>query len=87
MGFESLEQFRTLTRPVAQANRAGQVIVSGSSVTGYSAKKGTAFDGNPEKPKSDIDVGVIRGFHDPEWHDISDRRGFPIKDIDRKSVV
>jgi len=78
LGFESMEQFRDLTRPVAQANREGTVIVSGSSVTGFSAKKGTAFDKNPSKPKSDIDVGVVRRPTDPAWDHISDDRGFPV---------
>lgn len=78
LGFTSLKQFRDLTRSVARENREGTVIVSGSSVTGYSAKKGTRFEGNPDKPKSDIDVGVIREYEDPAWHEISDRRGFPI---------
>ncbi|MBB6183527.1 hypothetical protein [Oleiagrimonas soli] len=76
LGFESMQQFRDLTRPVAQANREGTVIVSGSSVTGRSMKQGTEFD-KGKKGKSDIDLGVIRDYHDPAWLEISDYRGFP----------
>lgn len=36
------------------------------------------FDKNPAKPKSDIDVGVVRAYDDPAWHAISDSRGFPV---------
>lgn len=68
LGFESLEQFRDLTRPIAQKHRDATVVVTGSSVTGKSGD-GTREFRNNKTPKvknvkksgpSDIDLGIVK---------------------------
>lgn len=71
LGFSSMKDFRDKTRGIAENNRDGTVIVSGSSVTGYSYKKGTAFSS-----ASDIDVGVMLPKESQTWGDVN-RSGFP----------
>lgn len=53
LGFKSEQEFRDLTRPIAQQARDGVVFISGSSVTGKSFASGKAFGSH-----SDIDVGI-----------------------------
>ncbi|MDB5888401.1 MAG: hypothetical protein JWM03_1273, partial [Rhodocyclales bacterium] len=53
LGFKSEQEFRDLTRPIAQQARDGVVFVSGSSVTGKSFATGKTFGSH-----SDIDVGI-----------------------------
>lgn len=68
LGFDSMEQFREVTRPIARANRDAQIVVTGSSVTGRSGDGTRAFrekdtphvEGNKKSGPSDIDLGIVR---------------------------
>ncbi len=71
LGFSSMKDFRDKTRTIAENNRDGTVIVSGSSVTGYSFKKGTAFSS-----KSDVDVGVMLPRDSQTWNQVN-QHDFP----------
>lgn len=75
LGFKSKQEFRDLTRPLAQKHRGATVIISGSSVTGESFTSGKPFG-----PHSDIDIGLV----DPELSKTGqvDYRGFPEKGSD-----
>ena len=77
-GFHSYQDFRDKTRRIAQVSRKGKIIVSGSSVTGFSYLGHKAFrkGGTPEE-NSDIDMGIV----DPVLaeSDQVDQRGFPIR--------
>ena len=71
LGFSSQKEFRDLTRPLAQKHRGSKIIVTGSSVTGYSHKKQVPFGSH-----SDIDLGLVN----PKLRKSSqvDYRGFPV---------
>ncbi|MBD2496794.1 DUF4157 domain-containing protein [Nostoc sp. FACHB-280] len=79
-GFESEEQFRDLTRPLAKAHRESTIIVSGSSVTGKSY-----LTGKPFSKKSDIDIGIV-GRDEFKSGEI-DERGFASKGVRREEEL
>lgn len=70
-GFDDETQFRDLTRPYAQQDRSGSLIISGSSVTNRSFKSGLPF-----RPESDIDVGLVQGGQ--SQLDRVGPKGFPV---------
>jgi hypothetical protein len=71
-GFDDEPQFRQLTRPYAQQDRSGRLIFSGSSVTNRSYKSGQPF-----RPESDIDVGLV--VPDRNRLDQVGQNGFPVR--------
>lgn len=70
-GFGDEQQFRDLTRPYAQQDRSGSLIVSGSSVTNRSYRSGQPF-----RAESDIDVGLVSS----DWSRLNQVQpnGFPV---------
>jgi hypothetical protein len=70
-GFPDEPTFRELTRSFAQQDRSGSLIFSGSSVTNRSFKTGQPF-----RPESDIDVGLVRGAQS-QLDRVGDN-GFPV---------
>lgn len=70
--------FRDLTRPYALLAKqyGGQVIVSGSSVTGEKYVKGQEHSGIPFREESDIDVGIVSPRLWEDTSEIADS-GFP----------
>jgi hypothetical protein len=84
LGFESEEQFRELTRPIAKANRDAAIVVTGSSVTGRSGDGKRNFRNNRtpntgarKSGPSDIDLGIVKPRS--KWQpDVADS-GFPIR--------